>query len=364
MIVPGMPANTVDLQAFFEFMFKCVSDSRFTPDNLVAEIRKDRTLLWVIDPLVYKAAVPALQAGLLVRKSQLEAFMIPNHPKFGPGRVDTFNPYKTNQFQEAYRLEPVPVEERVGTADFPSAWNQGPREGLNLHWDGNNTSVMERNFSAAFGAGATREHVDSAAILRIKEWLDSLPPPPYPFEKTSDGQVLARGEAVYRQYCFECHDFKGKDVGKVTPLEEIGTDEHRLNSYTQKLCSLQLDYGKGYPWEFKFFRKTNGYANVPLDGIWARAPYLHNGSVPTMWDLLTPAEHRNNNQPSFYRGHGVYDKTNMGFRADMGSINGRKTFLYVIAEPGNSNKGHTGARYGTDMPEADKWALIEYLKTR
>jgi processive rubber oxygenase RoxA-like protein len=363
LIISGMPSNTVDLQAFFEFLFKCVADSRFTPDNIVEEIDRDRALFF-IDRLIYKSAVPAVQAGLLVRKAQLDAFMGPDHPRFGPGRVDTFNPYKTNQFSEYYRQDGVPLEERFGTADFPSAWNQGPREGLNLHWDGNNSSVMERNFSAAFGAGATRNNVDSRAILRIKEWFDVLPPPPYPFEKSDDAQVLARGEAVYMRYCFECHDFKGKDKGEVVPLEQIGTDEHRLNSYTEKLAELQLAYGKGYAWEFKNFKKTNGYTNVPLDGIWARAPYLHNGSVPTIWDLLTPAERRNNNQPSFYTGHGVYDKQNMGFRTDVSSTAGRRAFLYVIAEKGNSNKGHTGERFGTDLSDTDKRALIEYLKTK
>ena len=40
--------------------------------------------------------------------------------------------------------------------------------------------------------------------------------------------------------------------------------------------------GTGKPWKFSHFRKTKGYANMPLDGVWLRAPYLHNGSVPTL----------------------------------------------------------------------------------
>ena len=126
---------------------------------------------------------------------------------------------------------------------------------------------------------------------------------------------------------------------------------------------IQLAYGKGYPWEFKHFHKTDGYANAPLDGVWARAPYLHNGSVPTLYDLLTPADHRNGGQTTFYTGHAVYDTVNVGFRTDVATTNGHKSFAYVITEPGNSNKGHTGARYGTELSEEDKRALIEYLKT-
>ena len=356
----GMPSNTVDLQAFFDFLIAGVKDARFTPDNVLAQIEKDGP----VDPierLILRAAVPRMRDGLLTREPQLLAFMLPEHPRFGPGRVDTFNPYKTNQFAEYYQDE-MPVEERIGTADFPSIWNQAAREGLNLHWDGNNSSVRERNFSAAFGAGATREYVDSDAIDRVRIWANTLAPPPYPFARTTDTQILQRGQQVFEQRCASCHAVGGPGVGQVVPLSDIGTDEYRLNSYTEKLAQLQLEYGNGYDWDFKGFTKTNGYSSPPLDGIWARAPYLHNGSVPTMWDLLTPAEQRNNGQTTFFTGHGVYDQENLGFRTDVEEVGGRQSFLYDLTQPGNSNKGHTGERYGTELSDEDKRALIEYLK--
>ena len=56
---------------------------------------------------------------------------------------------------------------------------------------------------------------------------------------------------------------------------------------------------------FSHFRKTFGYANSPLDGVWLRAPYLHNGSVPTLRDLLEPSDQR---PKTFYRGYDVYDQ--------------------------------------------------------
>ena len=64
------------------------------------------------------------------------------------------------------------------------------------------------------------------------------------------------------------------------------------------------------PFKFDAYRKTNGYSNTPLDGVWARAPYLHNGSVPTLWDLLEPVEKR---PAEFYTGYDVYDPKNVGF---------------------------------------------------
>ena len=78
--------------------------------------------------------------------------------------MDTFNPYKLLQFGvEASALTP---EERIGVADLPAVFDQRPREGMNLHWDGNNASLSERNLSAAIGAGVTVESVDHEAALR------------------------------------------------------------------------------------------------------------------------------------------------------------------------------------------------------
>jgi mono/diheme cytochrome c family protein len=361
-VIPGMPSNTVDLSALFDFLIGSAGDNRFTADNIIAEMEKDGGLFFV-DRLIYRLAVPQLQAGLLKAGEQMDRFMLPEHPRFGPGRIDTFNFYKVNQFSEHYPPGSIADQERVGTVDFPSIWNQRPRHGMNLHWDGNNDSVRERNFSAAFGAGATRENVDSASFDRVTAWLEDLPPPPYPFEISTDQDALTRGEALYQERCYSCHGFEGSEVGQVDPIGQIGTDRRRLDSYTETIAEIQHSYGDGYDWDFSHFHKTNGYANHPLDGVWARAPYLHNGSVPTLWDLLTPEEERNGGRNFFYRGHGVYDRDDVGIRTDVEEVGGRKSFRFVISEPGNGNQGHSGPRYGTDLGDEDKRALIEYMKT-
>ena len=113
--------------------------------------------------------------------------------------------------------------------------------------------------------------------------------------------------------------------------------------------------GTGRPWQFTHFRKTQGYANLPLDGLWLRAPYLHNGSVPTLADLLkSPAQ-----RPTrFYRGHDVYDFERVGFVSESDDAV-REGFLFETQQKGNSNQGH---RYGTELSESDKRKLLEYLK--
>src|SRR5262249_38052624 len=111
------------------------------------------------------------------------------------------------------------------------------------------------------------------------------------------------------------------------------------------------------PYRFTHFRKTDGYANQPLDGIWARAPYLHNGSVPTLRDLLEPAERR---PPVFYRGYDVFDQAKVGLVSNRPAADGRTYFRYDTSLPGNSNSGHD---YATSLPDEDKRAVVEYLKT-
>jgi len=115
-----------------------------------------------------------------------------------------------------------------------------------------------------------------------------------------------------------------------------------------------------YPQRFRYFRKTNGYANSPLDGIWLRAPYLHNGSVPNLRELLEPVSARSK---LFYRGNDVYDPQNVGFVSTVAEEGGHKFFVFDTAKKGNGNAGHEGPDYGTSLPPEEKRALLEYLKT-
>jgi hypothetical protein len=243
----------------------------------------------------------------------------------------------------------------IGTTDLPSIWNQKPREGMQLHWDGNNTSLEERNKSAALGAGVTPPTIDLRSMKRVEDWLrDELQPPRYPYP--IDENRAAQGAAIYRAHCAGCHDFGSAAVGKVTPIEAIGTDPHRLDSFTYEFAANMNTLFAGYPYRFTHFRKTRGYANMPLDGVWVRAPYLHNGSVPTLRDLLEAPEKR---PRTFYRGYDVYDSRKAGFLSDVAEEDGHRYFRYDTSVPGNGNGGHL---YGTQLPEADKEALVEYLK--
>jgi hypothetical protein len=381
-IVPGMPAHTFDLGAWGKFLTTIPTDQKFTPQRLLDQISKmqnaprrrvDKPDL--INRLIFRYLAAYLMRDQLLILGQRLRFI--NKDIWGPGRVDTFNaPKALLNFPMEKSADP---KELIGNVDFPSIWYQGSRKGMQLHWDGNNTSVDERNLSAAFGTGAYPPTLDVDRVLRTAKWLETAKPPVYPYP--IDGSLAAAGQHIYEEYCTRCHGTReppfrhdppqpNELVGTVVPIEKIGTDRWRLDSYTWVLAvnqsTLYAGYEKDwgfdppYPQRFSHFRKQPGYANSPLDGIWLRAPYLHNGSVPNLWELLKPEKER---VGSFYRGNDVYDPKNVGFVSTVAEQDSRKFFLFNTQVPGNGNGGHTGPAFGTDLPDGDKWALIEYLKT-
>ena len=348
-VILGMPAHQLHLQQYVDFLHACASDSRaFNSDTVMAAIEKQASLPW-LDALVYRhLIIPETGKALRALDEQFpwhsEAYP---QPSYGPGRVNTFF-----VFQIEYGLRADPI----GVVDFPSVWNQAPRDGLYLHWDGNNDSLAERNKSAAISAGATADSVDLYSLDRVEEWLKQLPAPKYPFP--IDDRLAAEGNPIYQAKCASCHDLAARDrIGMVTPIEEIGTDAHRLDSFTPELVQRMNTIATGYPWHFTHFRKSTGYANMPLDGIWARAPYLHNGSVPNLRELLEPPPKRTK---LFYRGYDAYDPDNVGF-IFAGPEAERFGFAFDTLLPGNSNRGHV---YGADLSSEQKKALLEFLKTQ
>jgi len=387
-IVPGMPANRLDLVAFAHFLSDCAADERFNPWQVIQAAEATGThYRWVDRLLLEYIAVPAMREALLFARFRLR--FLDHEVAGGPGRFDTFGPLKAllNWPQEM-----LPPRETVGMVDFPSLWLQGPRVGMHLHWDGNNNDVEERNRSAGFGTGAVPTLADNRSLAEIAAWLRTPQNAPPPWPLPIDQARAAQGKVIYDRLCANCHgangrDFSGARVGQVTPIEDVRTDPCRLDNYTEALAVEQGNLYTAYPQlRFSHFRKTHGYANAPLDGIWLRAPYLHNGSVPTLRDLLEPAENR---PAAFWRGDDLIDRERVGFATDVAEANGRKLFRYETrcmadaavcaaqANPsnqhdgnmcvpgpwaGNSNRGHEGPAYGTDLPASDKDAVVEYLK--
>jgi len=389
-IVAGMPSNNLDLGRFVRFLLlDAAGDERMAPANLIEKAEQAGAQFGIVERLLWQYYIgPTVREGLIARSSRLKPILQEQitgvQSPWGPGRVDTFNPYKLVQL--GVPNADLSQAERVGTADFPSIFLQHPREGMHLHWDGNNRSLKERNLSAAIGAGVTPETVDHAAIERVAEWLRDLRPPPSPMKP--DPAAVERGRLLYmgtpadgrpehgaEPACAACHgyqspagySFQGARLGQVEALTAIQTDPGRLDSYTERFRTLQLrEIFKGTEHQFRFFEKTNGYANMPLDGLWLRAPYLHNGSVPTLHDLLQPPHRR---PTDFVRGVDVIDPANGGFLAPRcGEADQRSDpatplpqgFCFDTRQRGNGNAGHL---YGTHLTDQQKADLLAYLRT-
>ena len=344
-IVPAGPSSKFDLQGYIRFLNDCASDPRFTADYILDAVAYEYDLSW-LDKLLYRfIIIPQTRKELL--QQQAEFAWMASRPDWGPGRIDPFNPVK-------FRTLALEQDDTIGNSDMMSLWNQKQHVGFALHWDGLETSLTETVREGAIGDGATRKSIDIEGLDRVEQYITDLDPPEFPF--AINQTLAAQGQPLFEQNCAVCHAFGGKRTGSVIPLAEIGTDRHRLDMWTQEAADVYNAYAEGYDWDFDYLRKTDGYLAVSLDGLWLRAPYLHNGSVPSLQDLLEKPENRT---PVFYRSYDVYDFETVGF-VSQGPEAKRVGFKYDTRVTGNSNQGHL---YGTDFSTDEKSALIEYLKT-
>jgi hypothetical protein len=205
----------------------------------------------------------------------------------------------------------------------------------------------------------------------IQAFILSLEPPKYPFPIDSD--LAKKGEGVFRATCSRCHGTYGQDwtyPNKIVPIEIIGTDRNRFEGfrpdsgqfYNQSWFAHEKSgwLGDEYP-----VVKTAGYQAPPLDGIWATAPYLHNGSVPTVYHLLNSKIRPRIFTRSFRTGVEDYDPVKLGWKVQILDKYGNlppfeRRKIYNTTQTGRGNSGHT---FGDDLTEEERMAVIEYLKT-
>jgi len=161
---------------------------------------------------------------------------------------------------------------------------------------------------------------------------------------------------VFDKNCAACH--ASARIGTVLPLAEVGTDRNRIDSWRGQSAIAANKAVKDMGVERKGLVEADptGYIAAFLDGIWLKAPYLHNGSVPTLRNLLEPAAQR---PKLFYRGYDVYDPANVGFISKRPEAE-RAGTKYEVERKGNGNQGH---ELGVAFPAQERDALIEFVKT-
>jgi mono/diheme cytochrome c family protein len=205
-----------------------------------------------------------------------------------------------------------------------------------------------------------------ADFADIREYLLTLQPPKYllPVDK----KLAAAGEELFRANCSRCHGTYGEKwtyPNRVVPLDEIGTDRRRYDGITKKFGDY---YNKS--WFAKDYKaiESDGYQAPPLDGIWATAPYFHNGSAPTVYHVLNSKARPKRFTRSYKTDLDAYDAKKLGWKvkvleempdpAGMSPWEFRK--IYDTTQPGRGNGGHT---FGDRLNEEERMAVIEYLKT-
>ena len=310
---------------------------------------------------------------------------------WGPGRVDAFGSARAFLFEDGYAP--------VNAVSYPAIWGLYRVDWF--HYDNNTTSILQRNFGQALGVGAVYDpdtkssSLRPANLYRLEQLATKLKPPQWPedlFGKI-DQDSAARGKAHFKEHCLKCHATpEGKDMFKDELFEtkDTGTDPFRARMFAQELpistdrpkvvafskaigdtmeiiLQKSLDdhnvskedrekFAKGPGGELVKvnWRGPGKYAARPLNGIWATGPFLHNGSVPTIDDLLKPAKDR---LPVFYVGNREFDPVKLGYVSTPpeGTVNNFDT-----GTDGNRNTGH---EYGIKLSDAERKDLLEYLKS-
>ena len=340
----GGPSTKFDVQRYLQFLFDSANDPRFTASFILPEIEYNHHITLLENILYRLFIIPQTKQALLAQEHAFD--WMNRRPSTGPGRTD-INPFKI-------RVLGLEDDGTVGSADIMPLWNKEAQAGFHRHWDGLNTSLRETIVSGALGTGTTPKDINLDSLDRIGTWMQTAPSPPYPF--SIDETRANRGHAIFKRECASCHAISGDRTGQVIPLTEVLTDPNRANHWTTEAAAAFNTYAEDYPWDFDEFQDTDGYTAVSLEGLWARAPYLHNGSVPSLMSLLALPEAR---PTSFYRGYDVYDPDAVGF-VSTGAAAEIVGFKVDTRVTGNGNQGHL---YGTDLPQVDKQSLIEYLKT-
>ena len=349
-------------------------------------------------------AIPTLQKSLGISTKE------------GYGRLDAFGIGRDELFG-AIGANSLPADAPVS---FPHIW--GMKVTGWLQWGANTNSVMERNIGQALGVGALfdaatfRSTVRLDDLHRLENLAYRLEAPSWPsFLPPIDQAKAALGQQHFTKYCVGCHETWTTDGQmreyKLFGLSEVGTDPMTALNYERPVQTATGDV-KPFPyaamdlikrvktvayeqrgldqktieqWEERYVRAgsrwdptfrapllhseqwddTKGrkvYRSKTLVGIWATAPYLHNGSVPTIYDLLTPAAAR---PVTFKLGTREYDPVKLGYQGDASKFAlppGAEAFTFDTHLPGNWNTGHEWKFY-PELTDEIRYEIIEFLKT-
>ena len=308
-----------------------------------------------------------------------------------------------------------------GSAQQPMARNIGEALGVGATLD-----FFDANGQPLKGDERYPSSVRLRDLHQIEQTLQRLKPPAWPEALLGavDKPLAVKGRELFSENCAGCHvprsvQTNGRWVQhlKMLPVDYIGTDPGAANNIADHrfdLSALQWDpaelakldvqlqpppaepldmsklsSAKGLAYVTAFVgnrayreakipeaerpemdgfglpigvRELRAYKARPLAGVWATAPFLHNGSVPSLYQLLSPQDER---ATTFFKGTFEYDPRHLGYRTEA-FTNG---FKFDTRITGNHNSGHEfragklgNGVIGRLLQPQERWALLEYLK--
>lgn len=306
-----------------------------------------------------------------------------------------------------------------GSAKQPMARNIGEALGV-----GATLNFFDKNDQPLMGDARYPSSVRVRDLHLIEQTLQRLKPPAWPEDLLGavDKPLAARGRALFAENCAGCHvphttqgDGRYVQHLKMIPVDYIGTDpgaanniaDHRFDltalqwnqaelekldvepKPTEPMDLSKMSVAKGLAYVTAYVqdrayqdanvtpaeraemdgfglpigvRELRSYKARPLAGVWATAPFLHNGSVPSIYQLLSPQDER---VTTFYKGSFEYDPQHLGYRTE--AFN--NAFLFDTQITGNHNSGHEfragnlgNGVIGRGLQPQERRALLEYLK--
>lgn len=256
--------------------------------------------------------------------------------------------------------DPVPV-------DVPPWWHM--RKKAAMYWnamgEGQHGSLMMTASTLCVDTVEEAERIRDD-FVHVAAWIRTLEPPAWKW--TIDEAQAIEGQQIFEATCAPCHGTYGPDGAYPNlwvPIDVIGTDPALAIGAADRAGIYQDWYNASFYGQAARLDAKRGYIAPPLDGIWATAPYFHNGSVPTLAGVLDSTA-----RPTYFKrsfDSRDYDREAVGWQHEVldyghdARISGaeRKT-IYDTTLEGYGNGGHP---FGDHLDAADRAAVIEYLKT-
>jgi hypothetical protein len=253
-----------------------------------------------------------------------------------------------------------PIPKTVIGSDVPPLWNVKKKRALyyNGMGRGDFTKLLMQVTVVAVEDTFTARNINNN-FKDVMAWLQTLAAPKYP--GTINATLAQQGKVLFQENCESCHGKYGADdyyPNLLVELDKVGTDPVYARYFVENpgftnWYNLSW-YGQSSPKSQAI--PSLGYVAPPLDGIWASAPYLHNGSVPTLDDLLNSPQ-----RPNFWRrsfSDQDYDFEKVGWKySSESSAKDKQTYNSSLS--GYGNQGH---RFGDKFSVEQRKSVVEYLK--